>query len=46
MFGNEEVEGIILSRKWLMVNKEIAYKKITNCTNDAELRNTGNCPLN
>jgi hypothetical protein len=23
----------ILSRKWFVVNEEIAYKKITNCTN-------------
>jgi hypothetical protein len=29
-----------LSRKWLIVNEELAYKKIS-CLNAAELRNTG-----
>jgi hypothetical protein len=29
-----------LSRKWQIVNEEIAYKKITNCTNIIELRNS------
>jgi hypothetical protein len=42
MFGNEEVEGTILSRKWFMVNEGIAYKKVINCTNIIELRNIGN----
>jgi hypothetical protein len=27
-----------LSRKWLMFNEEIAYKKITNCTNAGDLK--------
>jgi hypothetical protein len=30
-----------LSRKWLMLNEGIAYKKIINCTNIIELRNIG-----
>jgi hypothetical protein len=29
------------TRKWLIVNEEIANKKIINCTNIIELRNTG-----
>jgi hypothetical protein len=41
MFGNEEVDGNVLSRKWLIVNEEVDYKIITNCTNAVELRNTG-----
>jgi hypothetical protein len=28
-----------LSRKWLIVNEEATYKRITNCTNAVELRN-------
>jgi hypothetical protein len=32
-----------LSRKWLMLNEWIAYKKIINCTNITELRNIGIC---
>jgi hypothetical protein len=32
----------ILTRKWLIVNEEIAYKKITNCTNGVELEHVGN----
>jgi hypothetical protein len=28
-----------LSSKWLIVNEEVAYKRIINCTNAAELRN-------
>jgi hypothetical protein len=43
MFGNEEVEGTILSRKWLMLNDWIAYKKIINCTNIIDLRNIEIC---
>jgi hypothetical protein len=31
----------LLSRKWQIVNEELAYKKIINCTNTAELRNLG-----
>jgi hypothetical protein len=42
MFGNEEVERTILSRKWLRLNEEIGYRRIINCTNAAELRNAGN----
>jgi hypothetical protein len=42
MLRNEEVEGTILSRKWLMLNEGVAYKRI-NSTNVVELRNTGNC---
>jgi hypothetical protein len=30
-----------LSSKWLNVNDDIAYKKISNCANVAELINTG-----
>jgi HKD family nuclease len=30
-----------LSSKWLVLNEETAYKKIKNCTNAVELRNTG-----
>jgi hypothetical protein len=30
-----------LSRKWLMLNEWIVYKKIINCTNIIELRNIG-----
>jgi hypothetical protein len=32
----------LLSRKWLTVNEESAYKKIINCTNAVKLRNIGN----
>jgi hypothetical protein len=42
MFGNEEVEKQLLSRKWLFVNEELSYKKIINCTNAVELGNIGN----
>jgi hypothetical protein len=28
-----------LSRKWQIINEELAYKKIINCTNTVELRN-------
>jgi hypothetical protein len=31
-----------LSIKWFVVNEELAYKKIINCTNAVELRNIGN----
>jgi hypothetical protein len=31
----------ILSRNVFVVNDEVAYKRIINCTNDVELRNTG-----
>jgi hypothetical protein len=30
-----------LSRKWQIINEELAYKKIINCTNTVELRNLG-----
>jgi hypothetical protein len=30
-----------LSRKWQIINEEVAYKKIINCTNTVELRNLG-----
>jgi hypothetical protein len=39
IFGNEEH---FLSRKWLNVSEELAYKKIINCTNALEIRNIGN----
>jgi hypothetical protein len=39
MFVNEEVEDKFLSRKWLILNEWIAYKKIVNFTNIIELRN-------
>jgi hypothetical protein len=29
----------LLSRKWLTINEEIAYKKIINCPNTLEIRN-------
>jgi hypothetical protein len=31
----------LLSRKWQIINEELAYKKIINCTNNVELRNLG-----
>jgi hypothetical protein len=31
----------LLSRKWQIINEELAYKKINNCTNAVELRNLG-----
>jgi hypothetical protein len=31
----------LLSRKWQIITEELAYKKIINCTNTAELRNLG-----
>jgi hypothetical protein len=31
----------LLSRKLQIINEEIAYKKIINCTNTLELRNLG-----
>jgi hypothetical protein len=31
----------LLSRKWLIINEELAYKNIINCTNTVELRNLG-----
>jgi hypothetical protein len=31
----------VLSRKWLTINEEIAYKKIISCTNTLEIRNAG-----
>jgi hypothetical protein len=30
-----------LSRKWQIINVELVYKKIINCTNTVELRNLG-----
>jgi hypothetical protein len=41
VLGNEEVEGTNVSRKWLTVNDEVAYKRIINCTNVGELRHIG-----
>jgi hypothetical protein len=41
MFGNEEMEKKYLGRKWLIINEEVAYKRIINCANAAELRNIG-----
>jgi hypothetical protein len=41
MFGNEKVEGTIFKYKMALLNEWVAYKKITNCTNIIELRNTG-----
>jgi hypothetical protein len=32
----------LLRRTWLIVNEEIAYKRIINCTNAVDLVNTGN----
>jgi hypothetical protein len=31
----------LLDRKWQIINEELAYKKIINCTNTVELRNLG-----
>jgi hypothetical protein len=31
----------LLSRKWQIINEELAYKKINICTNTVELRNLG-----
>jgi hypothetical protein len=31
----------LLSRKWQIINEELAYKKNINCTNTVELRNLG-----
>jgi hypothetical protein len=31
----------LLSRKWQIINEELAYKKIINCTNTVELSNSG-----
>jgi hypothetical protein len=31
----------LLSRKWQIINEELAYNKIINCTNTVELRNLG-----
>jgi hypothetical protein len=31
----------LLSRKWQIINEELAYTKISNCTNTVELRNSG-----
>jgi hypothetical protein len=41
MFGNAEVDDRVLSRKWLIVNGEVAYMRITSCTNFVKLRNVG-----
>jgi hypothetical protein len=37
MFRNEKWREQFLSRKWLMLNERIVYKKIINCTNITEL---------
>jgi hypothetical protein len=40
MLRNKKAERThILSRKWQIINEELAYKKIINCTNTIELRN-------
>jgi hypothetical protein len=31
----------LLSRKWQIINEDIAYKKIINCTNTVEIGNLG-----
>jgi hypothetical protein len=31
----------LLSRKWQVINEELAYKEIINCTNTVKLRNLG-----
>jgi hypothetical protein len=31
----------LLSRKWQIINEELAYKKIINCTNTVELLHLG-----
>jgi hypothetical protein len=35
-----------LSRKWLIVNEEVAHKRITNCNNYVLLRNVRKCDVN
>jgi hypothetical protein len=32
----------LLNRKWRIINEEVAYKRIINCTNAVELRNRKN----
>jgi hypothetical protein len=31
----------LLSRKWQIINVQLAYKKIINCTNTVDIRNLG-----
>jgi HKD family nuclease len=35
------VEGTVLSSNWLNIDEDVAYKRIMNCTNVADLRNVG-----
>jgi hypothetical protein len=30
----------LLSRKWIIVNEEVAYNRIINCTNATDVKNT------
>jgi hypothetical protein len=39
MFGKSLWGERFLCRKWLIVNEEVAYKRVINCTNVVELRN-------
>jgi hypothetical protein len=39
--GTRRLREHHLSRKWQIINEELAYKKIINCTNTVELRNLG-----
>lgn len=32
-----------MSRKWLIINREVGYNRIINCTNVAQLTNIGKC---
>jgi hypothetical protein len=38
MFGNKEVGGKILDRKWLIANESITYARIINSANSVELK--------
>jgi hypothetical protein len=31
----------LLSRQWLIINEEVAFKRTVNCTSDAQLTNIG-----
>jgi hypothetical protein len=41
MFRDEEVDGTIFWVEWLIINEEVAYKRMINCTSAVELRNIG-----
>jgi hypothetical protein len=42
MCRDEEIEGTFFSsRKWFIINEGVAYKRMINCINGAELKNIG-----